>query len=328
MVTSTPSTSEQSPLLMPGSETLSKRRMMPQTIAHRGFHEVVPENTMMAFKAAVAEKVEALETDLHLSRDGVIVLCHDASLVRTFGKKAKIRDLDWEELSQLRTVREPHLTMPRLIDLLEYLAEPDLEHIWLMLDIKPKPGPDAEVMMRTISETLASVPTKRPWSERVTPCCWRPNYIKFSLQYLPDYHVTHLSATTNYARYLTKVPNISFSILQFSLATPSGTKFIRDMKKLGIPVYVWTSNSADWMEWGIRQELDGVITDQVTLFHQVCDRMSETSRPAIPMTSKLSRTIRFWGQMMVYSILIAIFMPMDWLMNGLPRSQVRKSLTL
>jgi phosphatidylglycerol phospholipase C len=91
---------------------------------------------MAAFRAAVEAGVEAVETDLHLTRDGVVVLCHDETLQRCYGNKAKVRDLDWSEISQLKTLREPHQPMPRLVDLLEYLDQPGQEDIWLMLDIK------------------------------------------------------------------------------------------------------------------------------------------------------------------------------------------------
>ena len=60
----------------------------------------------------------------------------DAKLTRCFGEHKKVIDCDWDYLSTLRTVKEPHDRMPRLSDLLEYLATPGLENIWLMLDIK------------------------------------------------------------------------------------------------------------------------------------------------------------------------------------------------
>lgn len=48
----------------------------PQCIAHRGYKAKQPENTMAAFRAAAAAGAHAIETDLHLSRDGVVVLSH------------------------------------------------------------------------------------------------------------------------------------------------------------------------------------------------------------------------------------------------------------
>jgi hypothetical protein len=48
----------------------------PQTIAHRGYKAQFPENTMGAFRGAVKVGADALETDIHLSKDGVVVLSH------------------------------------------------------------------------------------------------------------------------------------------------------------------------------------------------------------------------------------------------------------
>ena len=48
----------------------------PQAIAHRGYKAKFPENTMGAFKGAVDVGAEAVETDIHLSKDGVVVLSH------------------------------------------------------------------------------------------------------------------------------------------------------------------------------------------------------------------------------------------------------------
>ena len=48
----------------------------PQAIAHRGYKAKFPENTMGAFKGAVEVGAEAIETDIHLSKDGVVVLSH------------------------------------------------------------------------------------------------------------------------------------------------------------------------------------------------------------------------------------------------------------
>ena len=60
----------------------------------------------------------------------------DANLKRCFGKDEKIKDCTWEYISQQRTLAAPHEPMPRLKDLLEFLASPGMEKVWLLLDIK------------------------------------------------------------------------------------------------------------------------------------------------------------------------------------------------
>lgn len=63
-------------------------------------------------------------------------MTQDATLKRCFGKDDKIVDCDWDYVSQQRTLQKPHEAMPRLCDLLEFLASPGFENIWLLLDIK------------------------------------------------------------------------------------------------------------------------------------------------------------------------------------------------
>ncbi|KAI1133463.1 PLC-like phosphodiesterase [Nemania abortiva] len=317
-----------------GPQEAHGRRAVPQTIGHRGFKAAAPENTMAAFKAAAEAGVEAIETDLHLTRDGVVVLCHDETLQRCYGNKAKVCDLDWSEISQLRTLREPRQPMPRLVDLLEYLNRPGLEDIWLMLDIKTHD--DAEEIMKKTAEALASVSSRRPWHTRVTPCCWNVTYIELSMKYLPGFPIAYVGVSTTYARYLTDIPNISFSMLRHALASPFGSRFLRDMNKLGIPVYVWTVNEESWMEWSVRKQLSGVITDEVSLFHEVCKRIGggegqtqTTNRSqkdaAGPKFRYLYRTLRFWGEMALLHFFVAIFLFREW-RNGSPRHRINKAL--
>lgn len=51
-------------------------RTFPQAIAHRGYKAANPENTMGAFRGAVEIGAHAIETDLHITRDGVLVISH------------------------------------------------------------------------------------------------------------------------------------------------------------------------------------------------------------------------------------------------------------
>lgn len=55
---------------------------------------------------------------------------------RCFGVDKKINECDSEYLASLRTLKEPHEALPTLKELLEYLATPGLEKIWILLDVK------------------------------------------------------------------------------------------------------------------------------------------------------------------------------------------------
>ena len=65
--------------------------------AHRGASAFAPENTMEAFKLAVEMKADGIETDVHMTKDGVLVLMHDERIDRTTDGTGWIKDYTYEE---------------------------------------------------------------------------------------------------------------------------------------------------------------------------------------------------------------------------------------
>jgi|HubBroStandDraft_6_1064221.scaffolds.fasta_scaffold02589_4 glycerophosphoryl diester phosphodiesterase len=68
--------------------------------AHRGGGGEAPENTLPAFEAAVAMGYRYLETDVHLTRDGVLLAFHDSSLERLTDRAGSIGDLSLAEVRE------------------------------------------------------------------------------------------------------------------------------------------------------------------------------------------------------------------------------------
>lgn len=257
----------------------ARKQRMPQCIAHRGYKASFPENTMLAFREAVKAGTHALETDVHITKDDVVVLSHDATLKRCFGREDKIKDLEWKEVAEARSLSPPHEPMPRLIDLLEYMAEPGMEEIWLLLDIKL--DNDADAIMRLIGSTIASVPpsAKKAWSERILLGIWAAKFLPLAVKHIPGFPITHIGFSTSYARHFFTVPNVSFNMLIPMLVAPGGRRFIRDARGEGREVYAWTANDKDKIEWCIRRKLDGVCTDDVAKFLAICEDYDEEKTP-------------------------------------------------
>ncbi|CAM1500954.1 Fc.00g101160.m01.CDS01 [Cosmosporella sp. VM-42] len=272
-------------------------RLLPQTIAHRGYKAVYPENSMAAFRGAVEVGAHALETDIHLSADGVAVLSHDPSLKRCFGVDKKIGECSWEYLSTLETVREPRQGLPRLSDLLEWLVEPGLEKIWVLLDIKM--DDDEDYLVSVIAKTLESVSGLVPWEERVVLGCWNATFLQTARCIMPTYPLAHISASILYSHHFLPVPNLGFNMNQKALIGPPGRYFLSKIRAADKQLFVWTVNEERWMEWCIRKNLgrrrskipkvdgeivskmrgdaliDGVITDDPKLFLEVCERYED-----------------------------------------------------
>ena len=70
-------------------------------IAHRGASALAPENTLAAFEAALALGVATIETDIRATRDGALVLCHDADLARLTGQPTRVAEHTLAELRRI-----------------------------------------------------------------------------------------------------------------------------------------------------------------------------------------------------------------------------------
>ncbi len=89
----------------------------PLGFAHRGGVEVAPENSIAAFAAAVDTGLHYLETDVHLSVDGVVVAAHDERLDRVADTGGEIASMTWREISTPRLGgTEPIPTFEELLD--------------------------------------------------------------------------------------------------------------------------------------------------------------------------------------------------------------------
>ncbi|RLB49865.1 MAG: glycerophosphodiester phosphodiesterase [Deltaproteobacteria bacterium] len=73
----------------------------PFGFAHRGGSALHPENTLLAFEAAVLLGFDHIETDLHLTRDGVFVIFHDPDVGRTTDGAGAIREMTLAEVKGL-----------------------------------------------------------------------------------------------------------------------------------------------------------------------------------------------------------------------------------
>jgi phosphatidylglycerol phospholipase C len=218
--------------------------------------------------------------------------------------------------------------MPRLADLLAYLAQPENEDIWVLLDIKR--DDDAKELLTRVASTISSIqPFGKPWKDRIilgpwdvspspllpfplkrTPTTYflfQANYISLCTSLLPSHPQAYISFSLFASRKLLStpsLPNLNFNILLFSLLGPGGNRFLRSAKQAGRNVFVWTVNQEQWMEWCIRKGVDGVITDDPKLFKNVCERWGSRQE---------RRGWRQWGKRVVAWGIMALLTPAIWM---------------
>jgi glycerophosphoryl diester phosphodiesterase len=102
---------------------------MPYIVAHRGYKARYPENTMAAFKAAIASGAHAIECDVQFSRDRVPVIIHDVDLSRTTGDQGRVFDYECRYLMKIAADKEmvdewtDDINIPQLSELLELISQ-------------------------------------------------------------------------------------------------------------------------------------------------------------------------------------------------------------
>jgi len=113
----------------------------PIVIAHRGASGYAPENTLASFNKAISLGAEGIELDVHMSKDGYLIVCHDEKVNRTTDGKGYIRDLTLSEIKKLDAgswfgKEYKNERLPTLNEVLDLIKTLDI-----MINIEIKNGP-------------------------------------------------------------------------------------------------------------------------------------------------------------------------------------------
>lgn len=137
---------------------------MVMNYAHRGASGYYPENTMQAFMKAVEMGCDGIETDVQMTKDGVLVLIHDERLDRTTSGSGLVKDYSYAELCRLDAglwygAPFAGAKIPTAEELL-FLAR----HTEISLDFEIKNG---VIQYEGIEEKLIELIYSYGWQERV-----------------------------------------------------------------------------------------------------------------------------------------------------------------
>ena len=232
----------------------------PIPIAHRGGAAEGPENTMAAFAAAVGLGYRYVETDVHATRDGVLVAFHDEGLKRLSGRPESIADLNWRDLETVR-VGGGH-AIPRFEELLE--AWPDLR-----IAVDPKQDnatvPLIGALQRADAIDRACVGS---FSGRRLALARRLGGPRLCTGLSPK-EVGRLQAAS------TGLPvKVKAGACAQVPPTAKGVplvhqRFVDAAHTQGLAVHVWTIDEADEMKRLLELGVDGIMTDRPTVLRDV-----------------------------------------------------------
>jgi len=253
-----------------------------QVIAHRGGAGIAPENTLAAFRNAVALGVDAFELDVHATADGVLVVIHDDTVDRTTNGSGAVSDLTLEEIKTLDAAynfptacdieghpyRGAGVTVPTLEEVFE--AFPDTP---MVIEIKRSDPPIVDAfgsMLRRYDRAGNTIVAS--FNRRVLQD-FRAGFPEFATSGAESEIGRFFVLNRVFLGGIYRVPMDAFQVPErvgaLRVVTP---RFVRVAHRLGTVIHVWTINEPVEMERMREADVDGIITDRPDLLLQVTGR--------------------------------------------------------
>jgi glycerophosphoryl diester phosphodiesterase len=243
----------------------------PVNLAHRGASARAPENTLEAFRLAVEAGAGGLELDVHVTRDGEVVVIHDASVDRTTDGSGAVAEMELEEIQRLdagyRFSPDGGRTFPyrgrgaRIPTLTEvYASFPEAR---VNADIKKAQSGAEEAVLRVIRSAGAEERTLIASTEHAVVRRFRRisrGHIATaaSRREIAAFYVLSRARLGALARPVYDALQVPVEHRGIELVTP---RFLRAARSTGVRVDVWTINDAAQMRWLLDLGVSGIMTD-------------------------------------------------------------------
>ncbi len=248
------------------SRALVGRRAL--VFAHRGGAKIGPENTLFAFERGVAVGADGLELDVRFSRDGEVVVMHDATVDRTTSGSGPVRRYTADELRRLDAaywfaadgsypLRGHDIGVPRLSEVLARFPSASF-----IIELKEN---DAELALRTIDLVRQAGAT-----DRVALGSFHARALRAARAYEPRIATGSSRDETRLALYASRIGLAprwaryrAFQVPERRHATRIvSPRFVKHAHAAGIVVQVWTVDLAEdiqrLLSWGV----DAIISDR------------------------------------------------------------------
>lgn len=236
-------------------------------IAHRGASAEAPEHSVAAYELALAQGADVLELDLRQTRDGALVVAHDADLRRTHGLEVTLREIEWEELVALTGERSPF----RLEDVLAKfpdarfnleLKDEQLEAARALAELLARADAGRRVLVASAHHAVMAEFRRAAGPAVATSA---------SAREVLRYHFCQLMNRSCPAPFVAlQVPPITW----LGLTRPA---FVRAAHERGVRVHYWTVDEEEAQRRLIALGADGIMTNRPERLSRLLDRALEAT---------------------------------------------------
>ncbi|GAK61113.1 glycerophosphoryl diester phosphodiesterase family protein [Candidatus Vecturithrix granuli] len=235
-------------------QSLSVKQKMFRVIGHRGAAGHAPENTLASFQKGLEFGADMLELDIHMSKDGELIVMHDPRLERTTNGSGYIKDYTVKELKQFDAAKKFEVYRGERIPTLQEVFDFAKERATFAIEIKNCP-----ILYPDIEKKLVRLIEKNDLVDNVIVIAFYHPSLKKIKEYNPE-----ITTGILYAAGLVEPWSVAETVgadalhpeYDYTLAD-----IIEAAHQRGYPVHPWTINSAEDMQRWIDYGVDGIASD-------------------------------------------------------------------
>lgn len=245
-----------------------------EIVAHRGFSQRAPENTVASFKLAWENNTDACELDLYLTADGEIALLHDKDTKRTTGVLKLIAEATLAELKKLDagSWKDAKFSGERIPTLSEALATMPEGNKRFFLEVKC--GPEVVPVLARQLE---------PWKPRASQLCiiaFDRKVAQEAKKAMPWLKVYRLSSEVTKGdkrpvdlnQLIADTKADGLDGLDLSVKWQWSEAMMKTIRDAGLEVYVWTVNKPAEAQRFAELGVDGITTDDPVMLRAALNK--------------------------------------------------------
>ena len=253
---------------------------MTKIFAHRGYRKKYPENTLLAFRAAIDAGCDGIELDVQLSKDNQVVVIHDEKLWRTTNGRGAVRDMTYEQLSELDAGHGERIPLlSEYFDLVEKLP--------LVTNIELK---NRRIPYEGMEELILQMIRERDLSDRIIFSSFNHDSVNKLKQLAPDINCGYICRGRLDGDFLARKMCESKVDFIHPALWRLNAKFMESVEQHNMRISVWTVNFKRSIRRLIEQGVYGILTDDPPLLREVIRHLEAVLAPITEKRKELTDT--------------------------------------
>ncbi len=227
---------------------------MAQIIGHRGARGLEPENTMRSFRKALELGVDYIECDVHMTKDGRIVLMHDHTVDRTTNSSGRVNNFTFDEIRSLDAGKGERI--PTLQELLDLVRTPFAQAFFKGLRVKLH----IELKDEAATEPTVRLVEKNGMEGEVFLTSGNTETLRQVRRLNPSISTEHIFGEPPDDA-IERALSVGAKRVSCHISHLTG-EFVRKAHENGIQVIAWTPNTVEEAKKAIECSVDLICTDR------------------------------------------------------------------